>query len=292
MTFKSHCCCGVGPINPRKDTSGHFVDLQLGQKAAFICCSGSFLPRQSTTWKPHIQRGLTEPQLASYMFLFLDAKGPSESWWEHFCSKNRACCYCRPLFSNPLLHFSQCRLHLFPQLQIDCPCLFALPCCSFIYAQTRYAQKWFSIQSPSLSLCLHVVCLPRGLDSCRYGGAVGVTFSELGPDSRGDRSSMPSEAMFVHRWAERNDGGEAPGCTEASLSTEEQPAAGCWCRVAPVQQPRWRQPGGGRSSAVIPAPSLTWPGAWVELWDCVYGAVLHIFKILWWNFVLKLCSGI
>lgn len=39
---------------------------------------------------------------------------------------------------------------------------------------------------------LRVVCLPRGLESCRYGGAVGVTFSG---DSSGDRSSMPSEAM-------------------------------------------------------------------------------------------------
>lgn len=41
------------------------------------------------------------------------------------------------------------------------------------------------------------LCLPRGLESCRYGGAVGVTFSELGADSSGERSSMPSEAMSV-----------------------------------------------------------------------------------------------
>lgn len=34
-----------------------------------------------------------------------------------------------------------------------------------------------------------------GLVSCRYGGAVGVTFPEFGADNRGDRSSMPSEAM-------------------------------------------------------------------------------------------------
>lgn len=85
------------------------------------------------------------------------------------------------------------------------------------------------------SRALHVVCLPRGLESCRYGGAVGVTFSELGPDSSGDRSSMPSEAMSV---TARNDGLRRRGGTESSLSTEEQPAAGCWCRVAPVQQPR------------------------------------------------------
>ncbi|TNN61454.1 hypothetical protein EYF80_028333 [Liparis tanakae] len=87
----------------------------------------------------------------------------------------------------------------------------------------------------------HVACLPRGLESCRYEGVVGVTFSELGPDSSGDRSSMPSEAMSftVDRGAGRaGTAGQSPGCTESSLSTEEQPAAGCWCRVAPVQQPR------------------------------------------------------
>lgn len=38
--------------------------------------------------------------------------------------------------------------------------------------------------------------------------------------------------------------------------------AGCWCRVAPVRQPQWRQPGGGRSSAVPPPPlfSSSFPG--------------------------------
>lgn len=38
--------------------------------------------------------------------------------------------------------------------------------------------------------------LPLGLGSCRYGGAVGVTFPEFGADNSGDRSSIPSEAII------------------------------------------------------------------------------------------------
>lgn len=53
---------------------------------------------------------------------------------------------------------------------------------------------------------------------------------------------------------------KAPGCTESSLSSEEQPVAGCWCRgcsgpAAPVTA-AWRR----RSSVVIPAPHLHDPG--------------------------------
>lgn len=94
--------------------------------------------------------------------------------------------------------------------------------------------------------CGHVVCLPRGLESCRYGGAVGVTFSELGPDSSGDRSSMPSEAIST---AVRDDGAAEEAAAAASGRLLAAPSlhsarrssrrlVGCWCRVAPVQQPR------------------------------------------------------
>lgn len=38
--------------------------------------------------------------------------------------------------------------------------------------------------------------LPLGFGSCRYGGAVGVTFPEFGADNNGDRSSIPSEAII------------------------------------------------------------------------------------------------
>lgn len=37
--------------------------------------------------------------------------------------------------------------------------------------------------------------LPLGLLSCKYGGAVGVTFPDWDADSRGERSSTPSAAM-------------------------------------------------------------------------------------------------
>lgn len=42
---------------------------------------------------------------------------------------------------------------------------------------------------------------------------MGVTFSELGPDSSGDRSSMPSEAMST---AVRNDGAAEEAAAAAS----------------------------------------------------------------------------
>lgn len=40
-----------------------------------------------------------------------------------------------------------------------------------------------------------MLVLPLGLLSCKYGGAVGVTFPEWDADSRGERSSTPSAAM-------------------------------------------------------------------------------------------------
>lgn len=60
---------------------------------------------------------------------------PAESWCKHFCSKNRGCCYCRPLFSNPLLHFSQGGSSTFFSAADWFPTdTLALPRCSFIYA--------------------------------------------------------------------------------------------------------------------------------------------------------------
>lgn len=135
-----------------------------------------------------------------------------------------------------------------------CPCL-ALPClalprCSF-YLRTntirpemiQHAGRQGGRQAGGLRSCC---VLPRGLESCRYGGAVGVTFSELGPDSSGDRSSMPSEAMST---AVRDDGAAEEAAAAASGRLLAAPSlhsarrssrrlVGCWCRVAPVQQPR------------------------------------------------------
>lgn len=125
--------------------------------------------------------------------------------------------------------------------------------------------------------CLHVgCCLPRGLESCRYGGAVGVTFPELGLDSSWDRSSMPSEAMTFGAEGRGLEGGDAdaPGCT-----AESSRSAGCfWCRAAPgpaaaaaapVTAAWWR-----RSSAAAPAPHWLRLGAPCVIWT------------LWWNFCM------
>lgn len=113
----------------------------------------------------------------------------------------------------------------------------ASPCCSFIYAlaQTRYALKKMIQHAGGGPL--HVVCLPRGLESCRYGGAVGVTFSELGPDSSGDRSSMPSEAMSL---TARDLTG---GSWLHRVFPQHGGAASGWLLVpvAPVQQPQQQQ---------------------------------------------------
>lgn len=124
------------------------------------------------------------------------------------------------------------------------------------------AQKSFKVQRSDASVSR---CLPRGLESCRYGGTVGVTFSELGPDSSGDRSSMPSEAMSFRAevGAERRRGERRLlAGTESSRSSEEQP--GGWWSVGAVllqlqqqqqQQRRGRQPGGG--GAWRPSPPLS-----------------------------------
>lgn len=65
--------------------------------------------------------------------------------------------------------------------------------------------------------------LPLGLLSCKYGGAVGVTFPEWAADSRGERSSTPSAAMI------------------AALPERAGPGAAQWCwRWKPALPP----PGG------------------------------------------------
>lgn len=130
----------------------------------------------------------------------------------------------------------------------------ALACCSF-----RFTHKLSTPKSDSVCR-LHVAYLPRGLESCRYGGTVGVTFSELGPDSNGDRSSMPSEAMSstVTSDGQRRRGGSWLHRVVSQLGGAA--GGGCWCRVAPgpaapvtAAWKRW-------SSAVIPAPHWHDPG--------------------------------
>ena len=55
-----------------------------------------------------------------------------------------------------------------------------------------------------------MLALPLGLLSCKYGGAVGVTFPEWDADSSGERSSTPSAAMTAA--AAGPGGGRAGGC--------------------------------------------------------------------------------
>lgn len=132
----------------------------------------------------------------------------------------------------------------------------------------------------------HVVRLPRGLESCRYGGTVGVTFSELGPDSNGDRSSMPSEAMSL---TVTDDGQRrrerllaAPSLQSARRSSRRWFAGAV---LLPVQQPRWRQP--GRGGAARWSPPLT-DMTRSELWTHVELNTAHTVL----EFVRKTCQEI
>lgn len=267
-------------------TCGCFCWSAAGQKDASPAsiCNASVLPRQHSTQNLlRLCRASAHTFFLSFFF-FLLAKitaGPSESWCRNLCTENTVWWYCwyyrRPLSSITHCSSSHSASSTFQSAADWFPSdALASPCCSFIYAltQTRYALKMIQHAGGGV---LRVACLPRGLESCRYGGAVGVTFSELGPDSSGDRSSMPSEAMSL---TVRNDG-VAPGCTEFSLSTEEQPAAGCWCRLAPVQQqqPRWRKPGGGWSSAVVPAPLRYGPGHGQSSCWCTLKEFFYFFLI-------------
>lgn len=78
---------------------------------------------QPTSMRPH--RASRRTIIYFFGVKTQNITGPSGSWCKHFCSKNRSCCCCRPLFSNPLLQFSQCKLHLFLRCRLIA---FALPC--------------------------------------------------------------------------------------------------------------------------------------------------------------------
>lgn len=97
---------------------------------------------------------------------------------------------------------SHSRGSTFPQRHIrSSPMQFYLRTCTKNVAQHRSAPPDMIQHAGSergASVCVCVSCaLPRGLGSCRYGGAVGVTLSVLGPDNSGDRSSMPSEEAML-----------------------------------------------------------------------------------------------
>lgn len=182
-----------------------------------------------------------------------------------------------PLLYNPLLQFSQCKLHLSVSCRLisqRCPCLALLQ----LYLRTHTN----SIRPENDSACR------------RRGAACGVFTSGtwilqvrgscwghiLGVGARQQRRSLV-HAVGGHV-VDREKWRVAPGCTEFSLSTEEQPAAGCWCRLAPVQQqqqPRWRKPGGGWSSAVVPAPLRYGPGHGQSSCWCTLKEFFYFFLI-------------
>lgn len=186
------------------------------------------------------------------LMLFLMLKthnitGPSESWCKQISAvKTRARCYCRPLLSNLLLQFPQRRLHLSLRLTV-----LVLANCSFIFTHQLDTPQKAMIQHAAFP----VECLPRGLESCRYGGTVRVAFSVLGPDSNGERSSMPSEAMSSTVWGWRAEAAgrllAAPSLQSARRSSRRLVV---WCRVSPGPAApvtvAWRR----RGSAVVPAP--------------------------------------
>lgn len=126
-----------------------------------------------------------------------------------------------------------------------------------------------------------VECLPRGLESCRYGGTVRVAFSVLGPDSNGERSSMPSEAISstVERWRAEAAGTllAAPSLQSARRSSRQLVV---WCRVSPGPAApvtvAWRR----RGSAVVPAllTDITRGGLWMRA---------ELSAAHWWNFIWK-----
>lgn len=170
--------------------------------------------------------------------------------------KTRARCYCRPLLSNPLLQFPQWKLHL--SVRLTAPCLGLLQ--FIIYAQARYAPKKMIQHAGSCVTC-RVFTSGTWILQVRGDGGGRV----LGAGARQQRRSLV-HAVGGHVVNRERGGGEAPGCTESSLSSEEQPAAGCWCRVAPGPAAPVTEARRRRSSAVVPAPSLTWPGAvlWIR----------------------------
>lgn len=192
---------------------------------------------------------------------------------------NMGWCHCRPLFSNPLLQFSQWKLHLslsdsFPTDALAWHC-FVLPLLIYALAQTRYAQIWFSMRAAGLCVsCVYLGDLNPAGTVEQWGSHSRATAAEIARPCRRKPCRQPWE---ITGWC----GEEAPGC--GRVFAQHGGAASGWLSVprcsgqaAPVTA-AWRR----RSSAVLPAPHI-WPwglGSAPVLctWSCAQNSVKEFY---------------
>ncbi len=160
--FKS--CRAIDLAPSAQDTSGHFVDLQLGQKAARLpssavghSSSSPPPPPSVNNIKAHISEASHHDSYHLFFFLFFfwwrpkTLQAPVSRDGSISAVKTELAVIVGP---SSLTHCSSSHSASSTFLPaadgLPLPCL-ALPRCSFIYAQTRYAQKWFSMQAAGRS---------------------------------------------------------------------------------------------------------------------------------------------
>lgn len=135
MTFKP--CRGInsGGAHPTNGTSGAFCWFAAGTKGLLSLLAILHHPppphsssvRQSIYKPTNKSKQPTRPDLCCVLWWRLTAPQAPVSRDVSISAVRRAWCCCRPLFSNPLLQFSQGKLHLFPSCRLI-PRPMPLPC--------------------------------------------------------------------------------------------------------------------------------------------------------------------
>lgn len=288
----------------------HFVDLQLGQKACSACLpsfisSGSnhhpHLPpphsssvRQSIYKPTNNSKQPTRPDLCCVLWWRLTAPQAPVSRDVSISAVRRAWCCCRPLFSNPLLQFSQGKLHLFlicrlipPPMPLPClafPALLcsALPHCSFIYAlaRTRYApeEKKKQVLHADSRAALTCSVFTSGTWILQVRGSSGGHIPRV--RARQQRRPLVHAVGGHVVKAERNVGGRGSWLAAPSLRSARRSNQRL---VVDAELLRSSSPSDGSLEEEelrgVPRPSLTWLRAWaVHTWS--------------WILITGLCDGI
>lgn len=289
MTFKS---CPV--IDPKRHIwSILLICTKLGQKAYSACLPSSAVghpPHPSTPSPPpssvnqqvnkcsaNTQRGL---KIIIFLCWRLRAVQAPVSRDVSISAVRRGWCYCRPLFSNPLLQFSQGKLHLFSQLPTDSPPM-PLPSLPLLcFTLLCFASLQFYLRTCTNSIRpwkkTHRDC------ACRQPGS--VYLGDLNPAGTGEQwgSHSPSwgpTAAEIARPCRRRPwrykpretqrdrvttaaaAAEAPGWLHR-VFTQHRGATSGWLLMPSYSGPAapvtagWR----GRSSSELPAPHWQGPG--------------------------------
>ena len=264
------------------------VDWQLGQKAVFLCNGSSHLISSPPVSQQHYTS--TEAAQCHITTRSSPSQKPlqaiSESWCKHFFSavKTRAGCYCKAPFlvSNPLLQFSQWRLHL-SLTALALPCIAPL---QFLFTHKhdtprndsacREAGREAGGRAAVMS-CVYLGDLNPAGTGERWGShspSWGPTAAEIARPCRRRPCRQPWETTrrrSRRRWRRRRR--RRGGSWLHRVFTQHGGAAG-GLLVVGAESLRSSSPGDGSLEgggaprwSPPPRPSLTWPGAEQRLWS-------------------------